>query len=817
MTPATLRKTLLALAVSGATLPTVAETLTLANIAIFDEGTYYADPVTISGSYLGSAVDENRLDAIELNGVTFQNGLTIDASITIGTSGDDLEYDNADGVDMGTRMVAGEEQGTVIHTGLTINGNITVNRLLAAAANFEDTSIWGNLVNNANLSAKGEPWTFLGEDEDVARGLEFSGSQSAVDSLINNGNITAEGTRARGIFFLDSNLLDVINHGTVAAIGSGANGIHVDNAFLYAITNDGTISGENFGIYIDGLEAGEQDHEIYIEQNGGLISGGQAAIQANGRYIGLDWKGGKIQGDILGLGTYMTVENNVEFDGARIETAEAVEVGGYSSGNPGHLELLQAHTVIDGNLWVSGNSSLGLNLSGTTLANTPLLDVSGLAEFDQGAQIKLTANGTDFSAQGNSYTLIQAGSIDDSGLSVSSSSTLLNVDTFQVSGTQVIATVTTKNATEVGDVIASGGASRNAQAAGAAFSGVVINQLAQSAPNDPVRLAFIAASEDPVALAALAEQLVPEVSGSSAQAALTGQALIASAAGNRTSSNREGKSSGDVLKETGVWLQTLYSDADQDLRDGVAGYNAYSRGIAVGADGKLYDQFTMGLAYSFVNTDVNGEIGNKTEVDGHAFTLYSGFEQGNFFLDGSFTYGFNDNSGKREVAGTTARGDYDSDLLGLNLIGGYSYQMSDELLVEPRFAARYSQVNIDGYREKGSSAALMLEEQRFEVGELGAGVRLAGNFPLGQGSIEPQATLMAYHDFIADQATSTSTFVLGGTPFVTSGAKPARTSYEAAVGVDYRLGAVTLGASYNYLSKTDFNADTFSAKVRYDF
>lgn len=237
----------------------------------------------------------------------------------------------------------------------------------------------------------------------------------------------------------------------------------------------------------------------------------------------------------------------------------------------------------------------------------------------------------------------------------------------------------------------------------------------------------------------------------------------------------------------------------------------------MGADGKLYDQFTMGLAYSFVNTDVNGEIGNKTEVDGHAFTLYSGFEQGNFFLDGSFTYGFNDNSGKRAVAGTTARGDYDSDLLGLNLIGGYSYQMSDELLVEPRFAARYSQVNIDGYREKGSSAALMIEEQRFEVGELGAGVRLAGNFPLGRGSIEPQATLMAYHDFIADQATSTSTFVLGGTPFVTSGAKPARTSYEAAVGVDYRLGAVTLGASYNYLSKTDFNADTFSAKVRYDF
>jgi opacity protein-like surface antigen len=35
--------------------------------------------------------------------------------------------------------------------------------------------------------------------------------------------------------------------------------------------------------------------------------------------------------------------------------------------------------------------------------------------------------------------------------------------------------------------------------------------------------------------------------------------------------------------------------------------------------------------------------------------------------------------------------------------------------------------------------------------------------------------------------------------------------------VDYKLGAVTVGVSYDYLGKEDFNADTFQAKVRYDF
>ena len=286
--------------------------------------------------------------------------------------------------------------------------------------------------------------------------------------------------------------------------------------------------------------------------------------------------------------------------------------------------------------------------------------------------------------------------------------------------------------------------------------------------------------------------------------------------GSRTSSLR-GASSGEAFKDTGVWVQTLYSDASQDLRDGVAGYNAYSRGIAVGADGKLNDNLTLGLAYSFINTDVNGKSGNQTKVDSHAFTLYGGFEQGNYFVDASLSYGLNDNDSKRKIAGTSAKADYDSDLLGLNVVGGYTYHINPQMLVEPRIAARYSLVNIDGYREKGSSAALKVEDQRYEAIELGAGLRVAGEYPLGAGTLQPQARLMAYHDFAADEAKSTSTFLLGSTPFVTSGAKAVRNSYEAGVGADYKLGAVTLGVNYDYIGKSGFDADVFSAKVRYDF
>uniref|UniRef100_UPI0035617962 autotransporter family protein n=1 Tax=Pseudomonas sp. TaxID=306 RepID=UPI0035617962 len=705
---------------------------------------------------------------------------------------------------------------------------------------------------------------------DGVRALEFSGQSEIHGDLINaaSGTIIAEGENAKGILLeggeIDGKLINhgliqvrgadataidatsnefgewsdrvdlgsIENHGRIIAQGDNAVGLMLDGVSFAGsavqVINTGLIEAEDAAIEIGGFDInGQGDRTPLKIRNSGTISSQDEAIDASEASgpVYLTWDAGTISGNLIDLSN-IEINGGVIFngtdataDGANIRMKDGawIDVGSTSDQIVGHLELGQAHTSIDGNLYVAGNSSLGMSLSSATDANKAILSVSGTAEFSQGAQIKLAAKGGDFTAEGSSYQLIQAGSVEDNGLSVVSSSSLLNVDTYAVEGNQVIAKVTAKGEAEVAEVIGDTGGSSNAQAAGATFSQVVLNQLAQSNPNDPVRLAFIAASENPAALAKLAEQLAPEVNGGATQAATSGQALISNVTGSRTSSGRQGLSSGDAFTETGVWVQALYSDANQDLRDGVAGYNAYSRGIAVGADGKLNDQLTLGLAYSYLNTDVNGETGNNTEVDGHAFTLYSGYELGNYFVDASLTYGTNDNSSKRQIASTSAKGDYDSNLLGLNLVGGYSYHLSNELLIEPRLAARYSMVDIDGFTEKGSSAALKVEDQRYEVVELGAGVRVAANYPLGQGTIEPQAKLMAYHDFAADQASSTSTFVLGGTPFATTGAKPARNSYEAGVGVDYHLGAVTLGASYDYLGKSDFNADTFTAKVRYDF
>ncbi|MBU0902947.1 MAG: autotransporter domain-containing protein [Gammaproteobacteria bacterium] len=866
MSTASFRKTLLALAVTAA-MPAYAQTLVLTNEGIEITNAAYSETVEITGSFTGNNLPEDS-DAIYINTAAFEQDLVLNANIE--ANGTDIS-----GVDFlidGPLNSENRIQGNLIN-----KGNISLTGQAGSALLIDTfTTIEGDLRNEGTLSVKSEPYLEPAEgngdsDEiDTANPLDFGDSAVILGNLINasTGRIIAEGRDAIGIN-LEGGRIEgkLINNGLIQVTGAGAtaidatsneNGYSSDRVDLGGIENNGSIIAQGddaVGLMLDGVSFASSAAQVI---NTGLIEATDAAIEIGGFDIDgqndpfplrirnsgtitsqdeaidaseatgpvyLDWEAGTITGNLIDLSN-IEVLGNVTFNGTdatadganiRMKNNGWIDVGSVSDQVVGHLELGQTHTSIDGNIYIAGNSSLGMSLSNATDPSKAILNVSGIAEFGNGAQIKLAAKNSDFSAEGSSYKLIEAGTIENSGLNVVSSSSLLNVDTFAVEGNQVVAKVTAKGSDEVGQVIGNTGGSSNAQAAGGAFSQVVINQLAQSNPNDPVRLAYIAASESPAALAKLAEQLAPESNGGATQAATSGQTLISNVTGSRTSSARQGLSSGDAFTETGVWVQALYSDANQDLRDGVTGYNAYSRGIAVGADGKLNEQVTLGLAYSFLNTDVNSDNGNTTEVDSHAFTLYGGFEQGNYFIDGSLTYGINDNASQRHIAGTTAKGDYDSNLLGVNLVGGYSYHISNELLIEPRLAARYSLVDIDGFTEKGSSAALKVKDQRYEVLDLGAGVRVAANYPLGQGTIEPQAKLMAYHDFAADQASSTSTFVLGGTPFATSGAKPARNSYEAGVGVDYRLGAMTVGASYDYLGKSDFNADTFTAKVRYDF
>jgi outer membrane autotransporter protein len=261
-----------------------------------------------------------------------------------------------------------------------------------------------------------------------------------------------------------------------------------------------------------------------------------------------------------------------------------------------------------------------------------------------------------------------------------------------------------------------------------------------------------------------------------------------------------------------VWVQVLYSDASQAKRTGFPGYDASTRGVGVGFDNTLSDQWKLGLTYRHLTTDVNVDNGNKTDIESQFVTLQNSFEQQSFFVVGSVSYGQSDHEAKQRIANDLIKAAYDSAQLGLNATAGYRYPLQGSVVIEPQLVARYARIDTDEIRVAGYSVG----ERRHEVGELGAGLRWVGRFDLGPGSMEQQIRLMGYRDFIADQSGTTALLLLGNTPFVTTGTKPKRNSYEVGLGADYRLGAVSLGLSWDYLGKSAYSSDTFTAKVRYD-
>ncbi|EJM15608.1 outer membrane autotransporter barrel domain-containing protein [Pseudomonas sp. GM18] len=689
--------------------------------------------------------------------------------------------------------------GDLLNSGLIdVTGN-EVTGLILDSHFGHPVNIAGKILNTGTIRVTGE--------ESIGFDVETNTSDLRIE---NSGSILSNGKNSEAIILQAGSVDSLRNSGTIQATGDNAVAIKLDgttftqNAASGArgIINTGSIVAQGVAIQV----GGDQVSAFEINQQAGVIRSTQAAAIDGAGLAKLNWTGGAIEGDLLNLdGTNIAGQAN--YTGKKIGSTVSV--------TSGSLNLQNQGVVITGDLNVGANSGIDMLLSDRVTPGTPYLTVDGKATFAQSSKVTLNAKPGDFTptAAGTQYTLVKASSLQNNGLSVTSSSSLLNVASYTTDAQTVNALVTLKSDSQVDEEQGNIGTSRSTRQILNRFKNGPLGQLNS---NDAVFKAFANASSQEE-LAKLGEQLAPEVSRGAVNAAVSGQAMMNGAISNRVSGLRSGLSSGDSLADTGVWVQGLSSNQDQDSRDAVAGYSANSSGIAVGADGKLNANSTVGLAYSYLNTNVTSDTGNKTDVQGQALTLYGSWDLRNWFVDGSLSYGRNDNDSKRYIADSAAKASYNSDAWALSALSGYTFKLTDQLIVEPRVAARYTNIQLDSFNEHGSSAALHSNAQRFEIGELGAGLRMAADVPLLNGTLTPEASVMAYHDFIGDQINQTSSFILGGSPFIVAGASPVRNSYEGRIGVKYQIDALTLGTNYGYQTKTGFNADTFTVEARYAF
>lgn len=789
------------------------------------------DDDTQKGAIGGSFTNNGNINAYGHNAtginisdtVIGQDGVVNDAIGNVVNNGNIIVTDKSG-------IAATDSQGGIVlqHTRLT--GDLINNGVISVAApgiagikvdgqdkvatdNFKYARIDRDVVNAGGINATG----------DGARGLELNMVNFGQD-VENTGFINVNGKNAVALRLDRTDYNQIVNTGNIHTYGEGSIGIEVRESFgntvldhsatgangqdpqylmKNGIVNNGTIVSEGTGIKItnDLLKTGagetsNVDNFYRITQNSGLISGRNAAIDGNGQ-SNLYLNGGSIVGNIEGI-RQAFVNGEVSISSGLIE-AKSLDVV------TGKLYVAEV-TNVTGDMFVRNNAGVSLFVNDSTNPSKGIVSVGGKLTLEQGSVVGVTTNPGAFNKATTKYVLISAGELVNLGAQVKSLTPLLSVTDVAWSSTSLTANVGLATGDQAGNGLTAIGVDRNGLAASKAFIDNVLSKL----PKDSnLYQTFINAND--AELRRLATSLQPETNRAAQSASLSATGLTASAIGSRAAS--VGANSGDALVDTGAWVKVLHGNSDQGTRGGISGYDANSNGLIVGADGKLNEQTTLGLAFSHVHTNVSGDNGNDTEVNTNLLSAYGSWEQGPVSVLGSLSFGKGDNESKRYVAGERAKGDYDSTVLAADLSAGYKITLNENLDVIPTVATRYSKVKIDGFSEKGTDASLRTGSQSLEIFDMGGGLKLEGKY----GDFKPSARLMAFHDFAQDNANATSAFTLGGNTFATTGAPATKWTYEAGLGLEWTKGQYTVGASYDYTRKSDFNADTLALTGRIDF
>jgi uncharacterized protein with beta-barrel porin domain len=284
----------------------------------------------------------------------------------------------------------------------------------------------------------------------------------------------------------------------------------------------------------------------------------------------------------------------------------------------------------------------------------------------------------------------------------------------------------------------------------------------------------------------LAKQIAPQtdtVQGStSATRAMTG--TVQGIVSNRMASLRSGDayvtgmSAGDGMSANSGFIQAFQSQVEQDnVKKGSAtvfGYDAETSGVAIGFDGMSDSGSTIGLSASFSSTDVDGLGTGKSvnSIDSYTVSVYADKSTDAGYLEGSLTYGINDNESSRlvNVSGlsSTFSAAYDSTQLSLKVSGGMPTEVNDGTYLTPFASVASTLIDTDTYIEKSTTASdpLRLKVAQDSVTSLVGTLGIKAHKVTDKGT--PMISLAVNNEFGDTTINANNTYQGGGTAFKTS-------------------------------------------------
>lgn len=284
-----------------------------------------------------------------------------------------------------------------------------------------------------------------------------------------------------------------------------------------------------------------------------------------------------------------------------------------------------------------------------------------------------------------------------------------------------------------------------------------------------------------------------------------------------------GLSSGETYHPQSFWSKGFGSYLDQENRDEIPGYDAYTFGTTLGYDRAFNEDLTLGIAggYSLGEVDSNNDA--NTDINSYLGSIYARYSQDSWYMDMTGSFAWHEYEGERNISFASIHRDaeYDTDgqQYGLNTELGYPFDHRG-LEVTPLFSLNYVHLDIQSYTETGAgSLNLTVDHQNYDILQSGLGVKFSKSAICKNGSTLIQSIKLKWlYDFIGDRAQTTSTFTGGGSSFSTQGFEPIQHSFNLGAQLEFLTkGPWSFSANYDLELKEEFYSHNGSVTLKYSF
>ncbi|MBQ9271486.1 MAG: autotransporter domain-containing protein [Alphaproteobacteria bacterium] len=271
--------------------------------------------------------------------------------------------------------------------------------------------------------------------------------------------------------------------------------------------------------------------------------------------------------------------------------------------------------------------------------------------------------------------------------------------------------------------------------------------------------------------------------------------------------NREGLNSGDVFEKRGAWIQTLYNHSKQDENSKNQGFTGKTAGVALGLDGEIKDNLTVGLGYAYGKSDVDS-AGRDIDIDGHTLYIYGKYQPSAWYIRGLAHYGFAEYEEKANIAGIANKAKYDVHNYGARAFVGYDMPNG----FTPEAGLRLTRIDRKNYTD---SFGQHVKSDGIDVLTASLGMNYSTNFAADSFIWSPKAHIAATYDLLSDDSSATVT--VGNGLYNIEGKKLHRLGAEAGIGVEISVGNWEFSAEYDLGARKDYLSHTGMLKAKYNF